>query len=322
MVHQNMARLKFYSGFKFDIHPHCKISLLTKTSDNANNLPNNNIKNKMTDRYAVIGNPIQHSKSPEIHAEFARQFGHVITYTRLLAPLEGFREVVETYRLAGAAGVNVTLPFKVKAFEYASSASERATAAGAANTLHFLNDEVVADNTDGVGLTRDIRKNLQRAIAGKRVLLLGAGGAARGVIGALLDEAPASLILANRTYPKALALVETHPNITSTVFTAAPLANLGERQFDIVINATSASLQNTVPNLPPTIFASNSLAYDLMYGKGETAFMLTAAKQGATASDGLGMLVEQAAEAFYVWRGVMPQTDAIIAAMRRTGKPT
>lgn len=273
----------------------------------------------MTDRYAVIGNPIVQSLSPDIHANFARQFGHVMTYTRLLAPIDGFREMVETYRLAGAAGVNVTMPFKVEAFEYATSASARALAAGAANTLHFLDDEIIADNTDGVGLTRDIRQNLQCTIAGKRVLLIGAGGAARGVVGALLDDEPASLVVTNRSPEKAFALVESQvsqTNPANIIFTAAAMTDLSGHQFDIVINATAASLQKTALNLAPELFADAGLAYDMVYGKGETAFMTEARLAGAKTADGLGMLVEQAAEAFYVWRGVMPQTKALIAAMR------
>ncbi len=276
----------------------------------------------MTDHYAVIGNPIAHSKSPDIHAEFARQCGHAISYSRLLAPLDGFRKTVETFRHSGAAGVNVTLPFKVEAFNYATTPSARASAAGAANTLHFLDDAIIADNTDGIGLTRDIRRNLQRTISGKRILLLGAGGAARGVIGALLDETPDSLTVANRTYEKALALVEPYVNTTNTTFVASPMTNLGEAQFDIVINATSASIQNSALNLPPNLFAADSLAYDMMYGKGVTNFMAEAARQGSITCDGLGMLVEQAAEAFYVWRGVMPQTAGIISAMRNAAKST
>lgn len=270
----------------------------------------------MTDRYAVIGNPIDHSRSPDIHAQFAVQCGQALTYTRLLAPLNGFIETVNIFRASGAAGANVTLPFKIKAFEYATTASSRAIAAGAANTLHFLDDEVVADNTDGAGLTRDIRQNLQRVIAGKRVLLLGAGGAARGVIGALLDEAPSTLTIANRSVEKALALVKNYINTTSAEFSASTLADLCGAQFDIVINATSASLQNNALDFPANIFAVNSLAYDMMYGKGETAFLASARREGAATADGLGMLVEQAAEAFYVWRGVMPKTGAVITAMR------
>jgi shikimate dehydrogenase len=270
----------------------------------------------MTDRYAVIGNPIVQSLSPDIHANFARQFGHVMTYTRLLAPLDGFREMVETYRLAGASGVNVTMPFKVEAFEYATSPSARATAAGAANTLHFLDDEIIADNTDGVGLTRDIRQNLQRTIAGKRVLLIGAGGAARGVVGALLDEEPASLIVTNRSHEKAFALVASQVSPANIVFIAAAMTELHGHQFDIVINATAASLQKASLNLAPELFADGCLAYDMVYGKGETAFMAEARHAGAQTADGLGMLVEQAAEAFYVWRGVMPKTKDVIATIR------
>ena len=270
----------------------------------------------MTDRYAVIGNPIQHSKSPEIHAMFARQFGHVMTYVRLLAPLGGFHAKVDAFRRAGAAGVNVTLPFKVEAFDYATSASARSLAAGAANTLHFLGDEIVADNTDGAGLVRDITRNLQHPITSRHILLLGAGGAARGVIGALLAENPASLSITNRTIEKASALLAPLADTTMAPISVVKMEDIGARKFDIVINATSASIQNSALEIPSGIFAPASLAYDMMYGMGNTEFMGAALKQGAAAHDGLGMLVEQAAEAFYVWRGVRPETATVIAAMR------
>jgi shikimate dehydrogenase len=278
----------------------------------------------MTDRYVVVGNPIAHSKSPDIHAHFARQVGQIIVYAKLLGSLDSFRDTVDTFRRAGGRGMNVTVPFKTAAFDYAKEHSARALACGAANTLRFDDERIFADNTDGVGLTRDIRDNLGVALAGKRILLLGAGGAARGVAGALLDEQPTALVVANRTHEKAMALVDALTanganSATGAVFEAVAIDALTHQQFDIVINATSASLVDgvhNVPNVPPSIFTKGALAYDMMYGKGQTPFMALAATAGATPQDGLGMLVEQAAEAFYIFRGVRPQTATVLASLR------
>lgn len=266
----------------------------------------------MPDRYAVVGNPIEHSKSPLIHAAFARQTRQDIEYGRILAPLGGFSDAVAQFRSEGGKGVNVTVPFKEDAYGYATQLTPRAQLAHAVNTLHFLSDGVVfGDTTDGVGLVRDITANLGVALHGKRILLMGAGGAARGVIQPLLGEQPAVLAVANRSVDKALALRETFASLQ-----AGGYAELAGQRFDIIVNATASSLNNDLPPLPAGVFAPGALAYDMMYGR-ETPFMQFAREQGAAIiADGLGMLVEQAAEAFYVWRGVRPQTAPVIAQLR------
>lgn len=267
----------------------------------------------MTDRYAVIGNPIAHSKSPDIHARFAAQTQQDMHYAHLLAPLDGFLATVQEFVRNGGKGLNVTVPFKLEAHALASTLTERARAAGAVNTLKFDGAEMLGDNTDGVGLVSDIVRNAKVDVANKSVLLLGAGGAARGVLLPLLNEQPARLVLANRTHSKALELARR--------FSAQPrlkvsaLADL-EDSFDIVINATAASLASEVPPISPRIFSTHTLAYDMMYGAQPTAFMRFAAQHGAHTRDGLGMLVEQAAESFYLWRGVRPETAAVFAELR------
>ncbi|MFN0038053.1 MAG: shikimate dehydrogenase [Burkholderiales bacterium] len=274
----------------------------------------------MTDRYAVIGNPIAHSLSPRIHAAFAKQTGQGIEYSAILAPLDGFRATVEAFRAAGGSGVNVTVPFKLEAFALADEVSSRAKLAQAANFLRFDVRGVRADNTDGPGLVRDIVHNRQVGIAGKRVLLLGAGGAARGVLMPLIEQQPILLAIANRTVEKAMTLAEMfrhQPAAAASVLAAHRFEELAGHHFDVVINATSSSLQGETPNLPDGIFAEGALAYDMMYGKGVTPFLALAGKQGAAnLADGLGMLVEQAAESFYLWRGVRPDSAAVIATLR------
>ena len=272
----------------------------------------------MTDRYAVVGNPVAHSKSPEIHAAFALQAGHDIDYSRLLAPLDGFRSTIESFCASGGQGVNVTVPFKLEAFALADDVSQRARDAQAANFLRFDDGRILADNTDGVGLTRDIVHNLGFGIAGKRVLLIGAGGAAQGVLAPLLDYEPSMLTIANRTADKALRLAETFrhkPAAASSVLCGLPFGELAGHHFDLVINATSTSLRGELPPLPAGAFAAGALAYDMMYGA-TTPFMAFAAAHGAKTSDGLGMLVEQAAESFLLWRGVRPETAPVIALLR------
>jgi len=274
----------------------------------------------MTDRYAVIGNPIAHSKSPQIHAAFARQTGQDIEYTRLLAPPDGFRGTVENFRAAGGKGANVTVPFKLDAFDMADEVSQRAKDAQAANFLNFDGGRIRADNTDGAGLTRDITGNLGFSIAGLRVLLMGAGGAARGALQLLLAQQPAILTIANRTVEKALQLAEAfryHPSAASSVLSGLRYDELAGHHFDLVINATSSSLQGELPPLPAGVFAAGSLAYDMMYGKGLTPFLAFAQSQGAARlADGVGMLVEQAAESFFLWRGVRPETHPVIELLR------
>jgi shikimate dehydrogenase len=271
------------------------------------------------DRYAVVGNPIAHSKSPLIHAAFARQTGERLVYEALLAPLDGFAATVAAFRAAGGRGLNVTVPFKLEAFARADRRSARAQAAGAVNTLAFDEDGVFGDNTDGAGLVRDLVHNLACPLEGRRILLLGAGGAARGVVLPLLASHPAALTLANRTAAKALTLAETfRPEAGVTALDAGGFAALAGRRFDVVINATAASLADQAPPLPPGLYAAGALAYDMMYGRGDTPFLAAARRDGATRlADGLGMLVEQAAESFLLWRGVRPDTAPVLADLRR-----
>lgn len=271
-----------------------------------------------TDRYAVLGNPIAHSKSPLIHAAFAKQTGQSMRYERVLAPLDGFETTVRDLIRQGYKGVNVTVPFKFEAFQLASAPTRRAIDAGAANTLTFTEQGVVADNTDGAGLVRDIENNLQLPLAGKKVLLLGAGGAAEGVLQPILDCKPSLLVIANRTLDKALDMVKKVESIQGnlvTTLSACEFNDLQGQAFDVVINATSAGLTDTALPIPDTIFAKNCLAYDMMYGR-ETPFMRQARESGAIVADGLGMLVEQAAEAFYLWRGVRPETKPVMEMVR------
>jgi shikimate dehydrogenase len=265
-------------------------------------------------RYAIIGNPVAHSKSPEIHAAFAAQAGMNLSYERLLAPPDGFRATVEDFRAHGGCGANVTLPFKLDAFTYATEVSNRARDAGAVNTLTFDATQVFGDNTDGVGLVKDLRGNLRCAIAGKRVLIAGAGGAARGVIGPLLAEAPSVIAIANRTFSKAEEIAQLYTPVGNII--AIALADVPGHQFDIVINATAASLKNDLPIIPRSVFAEGSLAYDMMYGKGLTPFLARGRQAGASVADGLGMLVEQAAESFLIWHGIRPKTEAVFRQLR------
>jgi len=267
----------------------------------------------MPDRYAVIGNPVSHSKSPCIHAEFARQTLQDMGYELLLAPIDAFVASAEVFRARGGRGLNVTLPFKSEAFHFATMCSERARAAQAVNTLRFEGGAIFGDNTDGAGLVNDLIRNLGCTIAGQRLLLLGAGGAARGVIGPLLEQQPARLALANRTAEKARLLAQTFRGAIET----GGYADLAGRQFDLIINATSASLSDALPPLPHGVFAPGALAYDMMYGKGDTPFLAFARSDGAaTLADGLGMLVEQAAESFFLWRGVRPDTAPVLKLLR------
>ena len=273
----------------------------------------------MADRYAVIGNPIEHSKSPLIHQAFAAQTGQDIDYSRVLAPLDGFVKTVQAMREAGFRGANVTVPFKLEAFNLADQLTERAHDAGAVNTL-ILNDEgIVGDNTDGVGLVRDIQQNLGLSFQAKRVLLIGAGGAAEGVLHPVLEQQPQLLVIANRSMDKALSMVkkvEEQGDFRFVSVNAHAFDDLHGQSFDIVINATSTGLSDTQLPLPPDIFADNALAYDMMYGR-ETPFMAFARSHGAArVADGLGMLVEQAAESFYLWRQIRPNTLPVIAQLR------
>jgi shikimate dehydrogenase len=269
----------------------------------------------MTDRYAIFGNPAKHSKSPLIHAAYARQTGQDLTYEVIEAPQDGFAAAVNAFRAAGGKGGNVTMPFKLEAFALATDRSERARRAGAVNTLKFEGDRIHAENFDGVGLVNDILRNLGRSLAGKRVLLLGAGGAARGALLPFLEQKPAALVIANRTIAKATRLGEEFAGLGP--LETGGYAGLGGRAFDVVVNATSASMTGELPPVAAAAFAPGALAYDLVYGKGLTPFLRLARESGATAlADGVGMLVEQAAEGFQWWRGVRPDTAPVIAQLK------
>jgi shikimate dehydrogenase len=271
----------------------------------------------MTDRYAVFGNPIAHSRSPDIHAAFAEQTDQQLVYTKQLVEPGRFREAADEFFRAGGQGLNVTVPFKEDAFQYADDLTQRAKTAGAVNTLILRPDgSVLGDNTDGIGMVRDITERLGWPLQGKRVLLLGAGGAVRGVILPCLEEKPVSLTIANRTVAKASDLAASFSHIGKVE--ACGYDALDERQFDLVINGTSASLQGDLPPIPTTVFAPNAAAYDMMYSAQLTPFLAWAQAQGVTAlADGLGMLVGQAAEAFAQWRGVQPDPTPVLKALRR-----
>jgi len=270
-------------------------------------------------RYCVIGNPIAHSRSPDIHAMFAAQAGHALVYERCLATVDGFAATVRRLIAEGYGGASVTVPFKLEAAALAARLSARGAAAGAVNTLVFSADGIVGDNTDGAGLVSDIVRNAGVALAGKRVLLLGAGGAVRGAMLPLLAERPASLVVANRTRATADALVAHFAaQGRAQHLSACDFSALGDdgAPYDIVINGTSASLAGALPPVPASAFGPGTLAYDMMYGAQPTPFMVFAAQQGASVRDGLGMLVEQAAEAFFLWRGVRPATDEVMRRLR------
>ncbi len=267
----------------------------------------------MTDRYAVIGNPVAHSQSPWIHAAFARATGEDIEYLRIEAPLDAFARTVDAFRASGGRGANVTLPFKGEAFRYCTRPSERARAAQAVNTLLFEGAAARGDNTDGVGLVRDLSANLGRRLAGARVLLMGAGGAAQGVLAPLLEAGVGQLTIANRTVARAQALVR---RFAGSSVDASTYGDLAGRNFDLLVNATSAGLAGASPPLPAGVFAPGALAYDMVYGR-DTPFLALARAAGVEAHDGAGMLVEQAAESFFLWRGVHPETRPVLEALRR-----
>ncbi|EXI75692.1 MAG TPA: shikimate dehydrogenase [Candidatus Accumulibacter phosphatis] len=269
----------------------------------------------MSERYGVFGNPVNHSKSPAIHAAFAAACNQDLAYEAILAPRDGFADCVRVFVAAGGCGANVTVPFKQEACRLATRLTPRARLAGAVNTLSFDSTGWLGDNTDGAGLLRDLTNNLGCTISGTRVLLLGAGGAARGVLGPLLEAAPSRLVIANRTPASAHELAERMTGAGKLGACSYP--QLAGESFDLVINATSASLAGEPLALPDGIFAPGSLAYDMMYGQGQTPFLLLAASHGATRlADGLGMLVEQAAEAFHLWRGIRPATAPVMAMLR------
>ncbi len=267
----------------------------------------------MTDRYAVIGNPIAHSKSPWIHGEFARATGQNIEYVRIEAPPDGFERVVRDFRAAQGRGANITLPFKEVAYRCCAELSAGARLAGAVNTLVFEPSGIRGENTDGSGLLRDLTANLGFPVRGRTILVLGAGGAARGILGPLAESGAATIVLANRTVAKATELVQrmAFPMLEARGFDA-----LADRSFDLVVNATSSGLSGEAPRIPASVFRKGALAYELVYGH-DTAFLAMARASGAATSDGTGMLVEQAADSFRLWRGVRPQTAGVISALRR-----
>jgi shikimate dehydrogenase len=274
----------------------------------------------MTDKYAVFGNPIKHSKSPEIHRAFAVQTLQAMEYNRQLVELNDFADAADRFFQAGGRGLNITVPFKQDAYSYGSRTTPRARRAGAVNTLAMQSDgTVLGDNTDGVGLVTDIKDNLGWPIRAKRILILGAGGAVRGVLEPLLAEQPQHIVIANRTVDKALQLSKGFAELGYIL--GCGLDMLEGQEFDLIINGTSASLQGDLPPLPDNVIApsadhSKTACYDMMYGAEPTAFMSWARQRGALAADGLGMLVEQAAESFNLWRGIRPDTQHVIDALR------
>lgn len=274
------------------------------------------------DRYVVAGNPVEHSQSPFIHAAFAQQTGQAMAYGRLLVPLGGFADAVRALADGGAKGCNITVPFKFDAFALATRHTERAVLAQAVNVLRFDADGWLADNTDGAGLVADIERNADVALAGARVLLIGAGGAASGALGPLLAAGPGELVVANRTLDKARALVERHQELASraTLLRAATLECCG-RDFDVVVNASASSMQGASVPVSPAVLAPGALALDMMYGLAAQPFLDWADECGGRGRDGLGMLVEQAAAAFELWRGVRPQTAPVLAALRARMNP-
>jgi shikimate dehydrogenase len=269
------------------------------------------------DRYAVFGNPIKHSKSPSIHAMFAQQCSQQMLYRAVRVELDGFVHATSNFFDSGGAGLNVTVPFKREAFEFADRLSERASRAGAVNTLTRAQDGVIeGDNTDGVGLLRDLIVNLGWAVQGLRVLLVGAGGAVRGVLEPLLRECPQELLIVNRTGARAVQLAAEFADLGPLEGGAYDL--IGARQFDLVINATSAGLSGAMPELPGSLLTERTCCYEMAYGAEPTVFMRWSAHHAAWAvADGLGMLVEQAAESFYIWRRIRPETRPVIHELRQ-----
>jgi shikimate dehydrogenase len=265
-------------------------------------------------RFVVIGNPVAHSLSPAIHAQFARASGIALEYATLLAPADAFAAAARAFFESGGRGANVTLPFKVAALDFADAASARAIRAGAANVLSADGGRIRADNTDGAGLVADLESNLGIRLRGRRVAILGAGGAARGVIAPILERIPAQLVIANRTEARAVALASEFaaPGRVS----GGSLDALEQGGFDVVINATSSSTLGSALDLPPGAIAPGALVYDMAYGAAAAPFLDQARASGAQVSDGLGMLVEQAAEAFLLWHGVRPATAAVLAGLR------
>jgi shikimate dehydrogenase len=274
---------------------------------------------KAPDRYAVLGNPVAHSQSPFIHAEFARQTGQNLEYTRVLCAMDGFVEAVQAFAESGARGCNVTVPFKFQSGALASTVTPRAALAEAANVLRFDAEGWLADNSDGIGLVRDLQRNAGVALQGLRVLLIGAGGAAAGVLGPLIEALPAQLHVANRTAEKAAVLVRRHAPLAEACGVALSCSGLDDagEAYDVVLNSSASSLGGAAVPVHERVLKPGALAVDLMYGAAARPFMAWAQAHGAVPRDGLGMLVEQAAEAFFLWRQVMPETAEVLQRLRR-----
>ena len=275
----------------------------------------------MTDlkkHFAVIGNPIHHSLSPQIHAAFAKETGLDIDYEAVLSPLDQFKNKMHQLIQQKFTGANVTLPFKKEAYQLATTHSSHARIAEAVNTLEFKEDEIIGHNTDGIGLVRDLEQNLDTHLKHKKILIIGAGGAAEGVIYSMLEKKPSELTLTNRTIEKSNVIqnkMDVHAKSFDVNLNVIEILKCPHQYFDVIINATSASLINAELHMDPKVFHEGCLAYDMMYGK-ETSFIEQAKSQGSKTSDGLGMLVEQAAEAFFIWHHMKPQTKSVIKSLK------
>jgi shikimate dehydrogenase len=268
--------------------------------------------------FAVIGNPIHHSLSPQIHIAFAKEAGLHIDYEAVLSPLDKFKNTIHKLIAQKLSGANVTLPFKKEAYELASQHSNHAKIAEAVNTLEFKDDQIIGHNTDGIGLVRELEQNLNVNLKSKKILLIGAGGAAEGVIYSILEKNLSELTLTNRTIEKSNVIqnkMDIHAKSFNVNLNVIEIAKIPHQYFDVIINATSASLSDDALHMDPKIFHEGSLAFDMMYGK-ETSFIKQAKSQSSKVSDGLGMLVEQAAEAFFIWHHIKPQTKSVIESLR------
>ncbi len=275
--------------------------------------------NTQTDRYAVMGNPIEHSLSPMIHHAFAKQVQELIHYEKIKVPLDGLAEAISSFFAEGGKGLNITVPFKQEAYNLCCHLTDRAQQANAVNTLYWNEDQqLCGDNTDGTGLLRDLTQNLSQILAEQRILILGAGGAVRGILGPFLfnSQGSAEILILNRTYSKAALLAEQFQHLGNIY--ALPIDQAPKKAFDLIINATSSGLSGEAPLLLPEWIAPHTLCYDMVYGNQLTPFLQAAAQQGVQRKyDGLGMLVEQAAEAFCLWRNKQPKTAPVIRQMRQ-----
>jgi len=270
------------------------------------------------DRYAVMGNPIAHSKSPQIHQQFAKQTSQNLSYEKILVDPENFTQDVANFQFHNGKGLNITVPLKEKAFELATHLTERARRAKAVNTLILVDENnITGDNTDGIGLVRDLTENYNTELTDKDILILGAGGAVRGILEPFIQQKPSRLVIANRTLARAQDLAADFSDIAK--IDVYEFSQLKGQQFDIIINGTSASLSGELPPLPDHLISNNGTTYDMMYGKDDTPFMKWSRNNNAsTIIDGLGMLVEQAAESFYCWREVRPNTKQVIKDIRES----